>query len=278
MKKVYSRIEAISGNVITVTAGDVRYGDLAVVSSGQRSSLAEVIRLYENKVSLQVFAGSRGISTGDKVRFLGHPMQVSFSDNLLGRIFDGGGKPRDKGPELGENMIEIGGPAVNPAMRMIPRNMIPHGHPHDRPVELPGWSPRNFLSFRCRASPTIPCWRASPCRPKSTWIVLGGMGLKYDDYLFFEEPLGQGGALSRAVFFVHTASDPMVDLLLVPDIALAVAEGSRPAGQEGPGPADRYDQFRRRPGDRHHHEQVPSNRGSSRRSLQPARRPLRESG
>ena len=85
MKKVYSRIEAISGNVITVTAGDVRYGDLAVVSSGQRSSLAEVIRSYENKVSLQVFAGSRGISTGDQVRFLGHPMQVSFSDNLLGR-------------------------------------------------------------------------------------------------------------------------------------------------------------------------------------------------
>jgi V/A-type H+/Na+-transporting ATPase subunit B len=98
MKKVYSRIEAIAGNVITVNASDVLYGELAMVSSAQRSSLAEVIRLHENKVSLQVFAGSRGISTGDKVRFLGHPMRVSFSDNLLGRIFDGGGKPRDKGP------------------------------------------------------------------------------------------------------------------------------------------------------------------------------------
>ncbi len=120
MKKVYSRIEAIAGNVITVTASDVLYGELAMVSSARRSSLAEVIRLHENKVSLQVFAGSRGISTGDKVRFLGHPMRVSFSDDLLGRIFDGGGKPRDKGPELSENMIEIGGPAVNPASASSP--------------------------------------------------------------------------------------------------------------------------------------------------------------
>ena len=71
-------------------------------------------------MSLQVFAGGRGISTGDEVRFLGHPMQVSFSDDLLGRIFDGGGKPRDKGPELTENLITIGGPSVNPAKRIIP--------------------------------------------------------------------------------------------------------------------------------------------------------------
>ena len=80
MKKIYSRIEAIAGNVITVNAGDVRNGELAVVSSARQSSLAEVIRLYEGRVSLQVFAGCRGISTGDQVRFLGHAMQVSFSD------------------------------------------------------------------------------------------------------------------------------------------------------------------------------------------------------
>ena len=100
MKKVYSRIESIAGNVITVRP------TMSATASWPRSaprygvSLAEVIRLYEDRVSLQVFAGGRGISTGDEVRFLGHPMQVSFSDNLLGRIFDGGGKPRDKGPEL----------------------------------------------------------------------------------------------------------------------------------------------------------------------------------
>ncbi len=224
MKKVYSRIEAIAGNVITVSASDVRYGELAMVSSAHGSSLAEVIRLYEDKVSLQVFAGSRGISTGDKVRFLGHPMRVSFSADLLGRIFDGGGKPRDKGPELGENMIEIGGPAVNPAMRIIPRNMIRTGIPmidlFNSLVES-----QKLPIFSVSGEPYNPLLARIAMQAEVDLIILGGMGLKYDDYLFFKETLERGGALSRAVFFVHTAADPIVECLLVPDIALAVAEG-----------------------------------------------------
>ena len=127
MRKVYSKIDAIAGNVITVTAEDVKYGHLAEVSSAHCSSLAEVIRLNGDKVSLQVFNGGRGISTGDEVRFIGKPMQISFSENLLGRIFNGSGKPRDNGPSLEENMIDIGGPSVNPARRIIPRNMIRTG-------------------------------------------------------------------------------------------------------------------------------------------------------
>ena len=223
MKKVYSRIEAIAGNVITVSADDVHYGELAMVSSAHGTSLAEVIRLYEDKVSLQVFAGSRGISTGDKVRFLGHPMQVSFSDNLLGRIFDGGGKPRDKGPELGENMIEIGGPSVNPAKRIIPRNMIRTGIPmidlFNSLVES-----QKLPIFSVSGEPYNPLLARIAMQAEVDLIILGGMGLKYDDYLFFKETLEQGGAMSRAIFFVHTAADPIVECLLVPDISLAVAE------------------------------------------------------
>jgi V/A-type H+-transporting ATPase subunit B len=83
MRKVYSKIESIAGNVITVSAEGVRYGELAEVTSRDGKSLAEVIRLREDKVSLQVYAGCRGFSTGDEVRFLGHPMKVSFSENLL---------------------------------------------------------------------------------------------------------------------------------------------------------------------------------------------------
>ncbi|HAE22707.1 MAG TPA: V-type ATP synthase subunit B, partial [Spirochaetaceae bacterium] len=86
MKKVYSRIESITGNVIAVKALDVAYGELAEVQTRFGMSLAEVIRLDEGLVSLQVFAGGRGISTGDEVRFLGNPMRVSFSDALKGRI------------------------------------------------------------------------------------------------------------------------------------------------------------------------------------------------
>ena len=76
MKKIYSKIDEISGNVITVRAEGVKYGELAKVDSAYGVSLAEVIKIYEDKVSLQVFSGSRGISTGDSVTFLHHPMQV----------------------------------------------------------------------------------------------------------------------------------------------------------------------------------------------------------
>ncbi|NLJ08762.1 MAG: V-type ATP synthase subunit B, partial [Treponema sp.] len=129
MKKVYSKIESITGNVITVRATDVRYGDLAEIDTAFGTSLAEVIRLQNDLVSLQVFAGGRGISTGDTVRFLGHPMRVSFSENLMGRVFTGSGAPRDKGPEMKENLIPIGGPSVNPSKRIIPRRMIRTGIP-----------------------------------------------------------------------------------------------------------------------------------------------------
>ena len=86
MKKVYSRIESIAGNVIAVKADDVAYGELAEVKTRYGVSLAEVIRLNDDLVSLQVFAGGRGISTGDEVRFLGNPMRVSFRDRKSTRL------------------------------------------------------------------------------------------------------------------------------------------------------------------------------------------------
>ncbi|MDA3939403.1 MAG: V-type ATP synthase subunit B [Spirochaetia bacterium] len=223
MRKVYSKIESISGNVISVSAEGVNYNDLAVVTSSHGESLANVIRMNGNSVSLQVFSGGRGVSTGDEVRFLGHPMQVSFSENLLGRIFTGSGKPRDNGPELTENMIDIGGPSVNPAKRIIPRNMIRTGIPmidifnslvesQKLPIFSVSGEPYNELLSRIAMQAEV------------DMIILGGMGLKYDDYLSFKETLEEGGAMSRTIFFVHTAADPIVECLLVPDMSLAVAE------------------------------------------------------
>ncbi len=223
MRKVYSKIESISGNVITVSAEGVNYNDLAVVTSSHGESLANVIRMNGESVSLQVFSGGRGVSTGDEVRFLGHPMQVSYSDNLLGRIFTGSGVPRDNGPALTDNMIEIGGPSVNPAKRIIPRNMIRTGIPmidvfnslvesQKLPIFSVSGEPYNELLARIAMQAEV------------DMIILGGMGLKYDDYLFFKETLEEGGAMSRTIFFVHTAADPIVECLLVPDMSLAVAE------------------------------------------------------
>ena len=125
MKRVYNKILSVSGNVITVEAEGIAYEELAEVTTQRGKSLAQVIKLDGDIVSLQVFSGSRGVSTDDEVRFLGRPMQVTFSENMLGRIFDGSGMPRDKGPALTENLIPIAGPAVNPAKRIIPRNTRP---------------------------------------------------------------------------------------------------------------------------------------------------------
>ena len=94
MRKVYSRIESIVGNVISVTAEGVRYGELAVVKTRYGESLAEVIRLKGKEVSLQVYAGGRGISTGDEVRVLRHPArQRSRPDGEYDRNRRPFGKP-----------------------------------------------------------------------------------------------------------------------------------------------------------------------------------------
>lgn len=223
MNKVYSHIESITGNVISVKAEHIAYGELAEVKSRYGVSLAETIRLDKNLVYLQVFAGGRGVSTGDEVRFLGHPMQVSFSDNLMGRIFDGAGVPRDGGPILSDNLITIAGPAVNPYQRIIPREMIRTGIPmidlfntlvksQKLPIFSVSGEPYNQLLARIAMQAEVDL------------IVLGGMGLKFDDYLFFKDTLEEGGSLAKTIMFVHTASDPIVECLKVPDIALAVAE------------------------------------------------------
>ncbi|HCS37290.1 MAG: V-type ATP synthase subunit B [Spirochaetae bacterium HGW-Spirochaetae-4] len=223
MQKVYTKIESIAGNVISVKAEGVRNSDLAIVTSSHGESLANVIKLEGETVSLQVFAGARGISTGDHVRFLGYPMRISYSEDLLGRIFNGSGIPRDNGPELTDNLIEIGGPAVNPAKRIIPRNMIRTGIPmidvFNTLVES-----QKLPIFSVSGEPYNEVLARIAMQAEVDLIILGGMGLKYDDYLYFKETLEKSGAMSRTIFFVHTASDPTVECLLVPDISLAVAE------------------------------------------------------
>ncbi|MDP2043881.1 MAG: V-type ATP synthase subunit B, partial [Candidatus Omnitrophota bacterium] len=223
MQKIYTHIIQIAGDVITVEADGVGYNDVAQISVRQGISLAQVIRIDDKKVSLQIFAGSRGISTGDQVRFLGHPMRVATGDNLLGRIFNGSGMPLDHGPQLSDNLIDIAGPPVNPVKRIIPSKMIRTGIPmidvfnslvesQKLPIFSIAGQPYNELLSRIAIQAEIDI------------IILGGMGLKHDDYLFFKETLNKHGALSRSIFFMHTAADPVVECLLVPDMALAVAE------------------------------------------------------
>ena len=223
MNKVYNRIESITGNVITVRAKGIRNNELATVSTRFGKSLAEVNKIEGDLVSLQVFAGGKGVSTGDEVRFLGHEMQVSFSEDLLGRVFNGSGEPMDKGTALTENMKPIGGPSVNPTKRILANRMMRTNIPMIDMFNTLVVS-QKLPIFSISGEPYNELLARIAMQAEADVIVLGGMGLKYDDYLYFRETLSQGGALSRTVMFIHTAADPTVECIKIPDMALAVAE------------------------------------------------------
>ena len=223
MRKYFDTITGIAGSVVNVRANGAGYEELAVVTGAETSSLAQVIRLEDDLVSLQVFSGTRGVSTGDRIRFLGKPMRVPFSDALLGRVFDGAARPRDGRPEPEGEEVEVGSPVVNPVLRKLPSRMIHTGIPmidvfnslvesQKLPIfSVPG-EPYNELLARVglQASAEV--------------VVFGGMGLRHDDFLGFRSAFEEGGVADRTIMFVHTASDAMVECMMVPDLCLAVAE------------------------------------------------------
>ena len=221
--KVFNRIESITGNVITVRAQNVHYNELAQINTRFGKSLAQVNKIDGDIVSLQVFAGGQGVSTGDEVRFLGREMRVSFSEDLLGRIFNGSGEPRDKGPVLTENMKPIGGPSVNPTKRILANRMMRTNIPMIDMFNTLVVS-QKLPIFSISGEPYNQLLARIALQAEADVIVLGGMGLKYDDFLYFKEELSNGGALSKTVMFIHTASDPTVECMMIPDMALAVAE------------------------------------------------------
>ena len=223
VNKVYNRIESITGNVITVRANAVKYKELAQINTRFGKSLAQVNKIEGDIVSLQVFAGGQGVSTGDEVRFLGHEMRVSFSEDLLGRIFNGSGEPRDKGPTLTENMKSIGGPSVNPTKRILANRMMRTNIPMIDMFNTLVVS-QKLPIFSISGEPYNQLLARIAMQAEADVIVLGGMGLKYDDFLYFKDALSKGGALSKTVMFVHTASDPTVECMMIPDMVLAVAE------------------------------------------------------
>lgn len=223
MRKYFDAIQRIAGNVVTVNANGVGYDDLAVITSARKESLAQVIRLEGQQVSLQVFAGAQGVSNNDRVRFLHRPMQVPFSDGLLGRVFDGSVRPRDgRGPVTGE-MIDLGSPVVNPVRRRMPDQMVETGIPmidvFNSLVES-----QKLPIFSVAGEPYNELLARIGLQADADIIILGGMGLRHDDYLKFRQTFEEGGVLGRAIMFVHTAADPVVECLLVPDLCLAVGE------------------------------------------------------
>ncbi len=223
MSKVYNHIETIAGSVITVRAKGVMYNELAVIHTRFGKSYAEVNKIDGDVVSLQVYAGGQGVSTGDEVRFLGHEVRISFSEDLLGRAFNGSGMPIDHGPQLKGNFKKIGGPSVNPTKRILANRMLRTNIPMIDMFNTLVVS-QKLPIFSISGEPYNQLLARIALQAEADVIVLGGMGLKYDDYLYFKETLSNGGALSRTVMFIHTAADPTVECMKVPDMSLAIAE------------------------------------------------------
>jgi len=223
MRKVYYRITRIAGSVITVNAQNITYNELALVHTDYGPALARVIRIDGDQVSLLLFTGTRGISTGAQVRFLNRVAETPFTPALMGRVFDGSGRPRDAGPVIKENPISVKGPTVNPARRIIPSEMIRTGIPMIDIFNSLVKS-QKLPIFSVPGEPYNPLLARIALHAEVDLVILGGMGLKFDDYLFFRDTFREQGILSRAILYIHTAADPSVECILVPDTCLAVAE------------------------------------------------------
>ena len=217
--RTYTHLQAITKATVSVNAAGVANDELATVGG----KLAQVVKTKGDTVTLQVFSGTEGVPTNAEVSFLGAPPTLKVSDQLAGRFFNAYGKPIDGGPEIEGEEREIGGPSVNPYKRRQPSELIPTG--------IAGIDLNNTLV----SGQKIPFF-ADPDQPYNQVmadvalradvdkIILGGMGLSNDDYLYFRQKFESAGALDRIVSFVNTTEEPPVERLLIPDMALTAAE------------------------------------------------------
>ena len=218
-QKVYTKLDAITKATVSLRAAGVSNDELATVEG----RLAQVVKTKGDLVTLQVFAGTEGIPTNAEVSFHGEPPTLKVSEQLSGRFFNAYGRPIDGGPEVEGEERQVGGPSVNPYKRRQPSELIPTG--------IAGIDLNNTLVsgqkipfFADPDQPYNPVMADVALRADVDKIILGGMGLSNDDYLFFRHAFESAGALDKIVSFVNTTEEPPVERLLIPDMALAAAE------------------------------------------------------
>ncbi|WP_164101029.1 V-type ATP synthase subunit B [Candidatus Laterigemmans baculatus] len=221
----HTHIVSIVGDILTVRAREVGLGDLAVVENWDgEQSLAQTVQVRHDQAALQVFTGGKGLSTAARVRFLGHPMRVPYSPNILGRVFSGAGDAIDGGPHLiNDPHLDIGGPSVNPTTRTVPKRMIE--------TKIPMIDVFNCLVesqkipiFSIAGEPYNALLARVGIQADADVIVFAGLGMIFDDLYFFRTRFEDEGVFPRTVMFVNQASDPIVERILAPDMALKVAE------------------------------------------------------
>ena len=218
-QKVYTKITQITKATCSLKAQGVGNDELAIVNG----RLAQVVKIWGEDITLQVFSGTEGIPTIAEVTFLGKAPTLKVGEDLCGRFFNAFGDPIDGGPAVDGEEREIGGPSVNPVRRKQPSELIATG--------IAGIDLNNTLVSGQKipffADPDQPYNQVMAnvaLRAQTDRIILGGMGLTNDDYLYFKNLFDNAGVLDRIVSFVNTTEAPPVERLLVPDMALTAAE------------------------------------------------------
>ncbi len=218
-QKIYTHIENITKATCMLEAEGVTNEEMAIVDGRP----AQVVKIAGKKITLQIFPGTQGIATDAEVVFLGKPPTLKVGDELKGRFFNAYGDPIDGGPAVEGKEVEIGGPSVNPVQRKQPSELIATG--------IAGIDLNNTLVtgqkipfFADPDQPFNQVMATVALRAQADVIILGGMGMSNDDYLYYKTLFDNAGALDHIIAFINTTDNPPVERLLVPDMALTAAE------------------------------------------------------
>ncbi len=233
MFKEYVSVRDIVGPLIFIEGvKGATYGELVEVSFPDgRQSLGSVLEINRDFALLQVFQGTQGINkTQTRVRFLGKSLELSVSPDILGRVFDGLGRPIDDGPDIiPDKWLDINGLPINPYARDYPTDFIQTGisaidgmNPLVRGQKLPIFSgaglPHSHLAAQIARQANV------RGKGESFAVVFAAMGITFEEASFFIEDFSQTGALERAVLFVNLADDPPIERIATPRVALTAAE------------------------------------------------------
>ena len=233
MIKEYKTINEIVGPLMTVEGVDgVSYEELVEVETQNgETRLGRVLEVNEDKAILQLFESPAGINMKDsKVRFLGTPLKLRVSEDMIGRVFDGLGREKDNGPKIvAEKSLDINGIALNPVARDYPSEFIQTGisaidglNTLVRGQKLPIFSGSGMPHAELAAQ--IARQARVLGDGEKFAIVFAAVGITYEEAQFFIEDFKKTGAIDRSVLFINLANDPSVERIATPRMALTCAE------------------------------------------------------
>lgn len=224
--------EVVGPLMIVDKVKDVHYNELVEIELHNGDiRRGQVLEVDGDKAIVQLFEGSSGINLKKaKIRFAGHPLEVGVSEDMIGRIFNGMGKPIDGGPDLlAEKYLDIDGQAINPVSRDYPDEFIQTGisaidhlNTWVRGQKLPVFSgsglPHNELAAQIARQATV------LNSDENFAVVFAAMGITFEEAEFFMNDLRKTGAIERSVLFINLANDPAIERIATPRIALTTAE------------------------------------------------------